>query len=680
MSRNSAGRRSIWWFGLTFVVIVGIVAAVIILVPAEEAAAEESLEPFDSCDALLDYAKREALERVTAWGLEGGWGVFPIAEVGVADEAEATLGGEAPQATAAREEETQNQYSTTNVQEAGIDEPDLVKTDGERIVVLSGPTLYVLSTDLEILSTVDLSEEGWFNEMFLVGDRVVLLGDHGGTYRILSERFASVPYYSGIAAIAEIDLSDSAAPELLRTTYIDGQYLSARLHGDVVRVVVSSYPTGFEWSYPIGSGLRAEREALRENEALIEGSTIDNWLPYFVEVDHGSGSESEGLLLSCDDAYHPRSFSGFGMLTIAAFGPDGLGDSTGVMADGETVYASDNAVYVATNHWDDLYADENARSDGVRTQIHAFDIDGATTDYAASGSVSGYLLNQFSMSEWDEHLRVATTSSQWRGSSEDSESQVVILGRSGRELVETGSVGGLGRGEQIYSVRFVGPTGYVVTFRQIDPLYVVDLSDHTSPRLAGELEITGYSSYLHPVSADRILGVGQEATEEGWTTGTKVAMFDVSDPQNPQRLYDYTLADAWSEAEWDHRAFLLWEDTLVIPLEVWGHVEPVPMPAIDDEVVESDGGADDGTDATDVVQEAGVEVEEAYPEDSFSGAVILRINGSFEEIAMVEHPGGVRRSLVIGDRLYLVGYSAIQMVNLVDGAPIEGGTLELNGF
>ncbi len=665
-NQNAGGRRSALWFGLTFIVIVGIVVSVVVLVPANEAAAEESLEPFDSCDALLAYAKSEALDRVTAWGLEGGWGIPILMDgVGIAEEAaqpaaDSGVGGDTGELT---RNETSG-YSTTNVQEAGIDEADLVKTDGERIVVISGQTLYVLSTDLEILSTLDLSQEGWFSEMFLVGDRVVLLGDHGGVVGMPGERFASVPYYGGIAAIAEVDLSDSSAPELLRTTYIDGSYLSARLHGDVVRVVVSSYPTGLEWSYPVGSGLRAEREALRQNQAIIEASTIDNWLPYFVAVDHRDGSEDEGLLLSCDDAYHPRSFSGFGMLTIAAFGPDGLGDSTGVMADGETVYASSGSIYVATNRWNDLYTDETG-SDGVRTQIHAFDIDGATTDYAASGSVAGYLLNQFSMSEWDEHLRVATTTSEWRGSSEDSESQVAVLGRSGRELVEVGQVGGLGHGEQIYSVRFVGPTGYVVTFRQVDPLYVIDLSDPANPQQAGELEISGYSAYLHPVSEGRILGVGQDATEEGQTTGTKVAMFDVSDPQNPQQLFTYSLTDAWSEAEWDHRAFLLWEDTLVMPLEVWGREELVSVPDSDEA---GTGGA------------TGVAVDEVYAEDWFSGALMLRIGDGFQEIARVDHPGGVRRSLVIGERLYLVGYSAIQMVNLADGSPIDGGLLELDGF
>ena len=140
---NSGGRRSLWWFGLTFIVIVGIVASVIILVPAQEAAAEESLEPFDSCEALLEYAKTEALERVTAWGLDGGGGGwFGVEEdVAVAEAGDGADMAAPPQATAARDEEAA--YSTTNVQEAGIDEPDLVKTDGERIVVDTNEVTYV---------------------------------------------------------------------------------------------------------------------------------------------------------------------------------------------------------------------------------------------------------------------------------------------------------------------------------------------------------------------------------------------------------------------------------------------------------------------------------------------------------------------------------------------------------
>src|SRR5690606_29531157 len=132
--------------------------------------------------------------------------------------------------------------------------------------------------------------------------------------------------------------------------------------------------------------------------------------------------------------------------------------------------------------------------------------------YVAAGTVPGWLLNQYALSEYDGHLRVATTVATDPSNPTGTESGVYVLRQSGDDLVTVGSVGGLRRTEQIYAVRFLGPTGYVVTFRQTDPLYTIDLRDPTAPQLVGELRITGYSSYLHPVADDRLLGVGQEAT------------------------------------------------------------------------------------------------------------------------------------------------------------------------
>jgi hypothetical protein len=129
----------------------------------------------------------------------------------------------------------------------------------------------------------------------------------------------------------------------------------------------------------------------------------------------------------------------------------------------------------------------------------------------------------------------------------------------------------MGRGERIFSVRFIGEKAYVVTFRQTDPFYVVDLSDPEAPSVAGELKIAGYSGYLHPVGENRVLGIGQDATEEGRTTGAKATMFDVSDPTNPRELGSWTTDDGYSEVEWDHLAFLYWppEEIAVLPIQNW---------------------------------------------------------------------------------------------------------------
>jgi hypothetical protein len=173
------------------------------------------------------------------------------------------------------------------------------------------------------------------------------------------------------------------------------------------------------------------------------------------------------------------------------------------------------------------------------------------------------------MGEFEGDLRVASTVDDWTGS-RDSESIVTVLRPTDGDLATIGQVTGLGLTEQIYAVRFMGTQAYVVTFRQTDPLYVVDLSDPTNPRVTGELKIPGYSAYLHPVGDGLLLGVGQDADEGGRTLGTQLSLFDVSDPTNPQRLSTLMVGGS-SEAEWDHKAFLFWPEdgTIVIPSSPW---------------------------------------------------------------------------------------------------------------
>ena len=195
-----------------------------------------------------------------------------------------------------------------------------------------------------------------------------------------------------------------------------------------------------------------------------------------------------------------------------------------MFTDADTVYASPSSLYVATQRYD---------TQAEYTSIHRFDIsDPDRTGYAASGAVPGSLLNQFSLSEDKGVLRTATTV----GLGAAAESKVTTLSERGGRLVQRGQVGGLGPGERIFAVRFLGDVGYVVTFRQTDPLYTVDLADPDRPRVRGELKIPGYSAYLHPVGDDLLLGVGQEATDDGRVQGLQLSLFDVSDLARPVRL------------------------------------------------------------------------------------------------------------------------------------------------
>jgi uncharacterized secreted protein with C-terminal beta-propeller domain len=229
------------------------------------------------------------------------------------------------------------------------------------------------------------------------------------------------------------------------------------------------------------------------------------------------------------------------------------------------VYGTPTSLYIASDQrWRlNVWPGRDNRKVDQRTEIYRFDTPaGAKPVYAAAGRVPGWLINQYALSEWDGHLRVATTDES------ASSSAVRVLKQEGDKLAQVGEVGELGKGERIYSARFIGPRGYLVTFRQTDPLYSLDLSNPAEPKVTGQLKITGYSAHLQPVGENRLVGVGQEADTRGRTQGTQVSLFDVSDPDEPRRLAQHHVADGYSEAEYDPHAILWWPATelLVIPM------------------------------------------------------------------------------------------------------------------
>ncbi len=614
--------------------------------PPQVVLASNALVAFDACDTFLDYVILHAVDMVGPYGLDDptiypwfGGGLRALDEAAVVTQA------------AAADSSVPN-YSSTNVQVIGVDEPDIVKTDGKRIVVLSEGNLIIADVtgdEPEVTGRLNVANHS-IQSMFLSGDRVLMFGSQWSTFQPLVEsdaEFAPV-YQTPTIQIIEVDISDD--PEIVRTMSIDGRFLSGRMVGDSVRLVMTSGPVGFEWSYPSGSGLRAERKAVEENRDIIRNSEPDNWIPYYVITDADGDVTNEGILFDCERASHPEEFSGLNMLSVLTIDlGDGLDilDSTGVLANGDTIYASPDSLYVATQNWQTWQwarsGIEGDEPDGITTDIHKFDIsDTETTTYIASGVIDGYLLNQFAMDEYKGMLRVAsTTSPSWWGDGFESESMVTVLRDIGGELVKIGQVDGLGNTEQIYSVRFMGDVAYVVTFRQTDPLYTVDLSDPRHPVVAGELKILGYSAYLHPLGNGLLMGVGQDATDTGRLQGTQVSIFDVSDISNPVRVDQHTVAKGSNSAvEYDHHAFLYWDETGLAMI-------PVQQYSWNDE-----------------------------SESAWFGAVALRVedDGGLEEVNRVVHPGGddkswdwraqIKRSIVIGDSVYTLSSKGIMKSSL----------------
>jgi hypothetical protein len=635
-------------------------------------------------------------------------------------------------------------YSGTTTAEAGVDEPDLVKTDGRRIVTVIGGVLRVVDAQTRQLTGVlDLSAGAGPSgampaNLLLAGDHALVLFDQGypaagapvqalppqvsppaaggpgpagsgqagstpGTGPAVGSGAGATGPGAAVSALAVpvpiigprlvlIGLS-AGTPRIISAYTMDGALVDARQVGSVARVVVHSAPRVF---FPPASA-RSRQERAAANLAVIAHAPLGAWLPRYTLT---TGNVQRTGQVACAAASHPAAatYSGTSMLTVLTFdlSSDTLGDGqpVTVVADGDTVYANGSSLYVANDRqWSmpptgalpPAGAVPGAAQDPAPapasvtatptvspalpqqyTGLYKFDISAPGRPvYEASGTVPGWLLGssgmaQYALSEWQGALRVATTTdgafAGWSG--QPPQSAVYVLEQAGGLLAIIGKAGGLGRGEQIYAVRFAGPAGYVVTFRQTDPLYTIDLSDPAQPRVAGELLLSGYSAYLDPIDATHLIGVGQDANALGQTQGTQISLFDVSDLTAPVRLAVYHLPFGHSEAEFDPHAFLYWPASrcLVLPVQLPSAVppeptpEPAPMPS---------GGQ--------------------VPAGPVRAALVLHVGDhTLTKLGTITHPalpgapadGQVRRSLVTGGALWTLSDTGMKANDLTSLAPL----------
>ncbi|MBJ7329289.1 MAG: beta-propeller domain-containing protein [Solirubrobacteraceae bacterium] len=535
--------------------------------PVADAASAPRLPAFASCTDLLDYA-RENLDRPTVpprVGVAAMPGVAPRPVTG--EPAPQREGQPVPTAApvsaqAAPSADATEEFSTTNVQETGIDEPDIVKTDGKRLFVVAGTQLWSYDVTGDVpkkLGTLDL--EGPGGEILLRGDRLLLIGDAP----VARAAMSIAPPIASDTRLVEIDVRDATAMKIARSMTVPGRHVTARLTDGTARVVLTSPAALSQNQTPTATTAAAAKPGLA---AFVPKTVLRSRL---------TKRTYRRTLVPCRNVRHPRAYAGNDLLTVLSIDLDqGLFDvdRDAVLAGAQVVYASASALYVASRRAADLSEDEVP--EGMRTEIHRFDASqrGQTT-YASSGSVSGFVLNNYAMSEHNGDLRIASTEEpDWLSddpAKQESESAVTVLREASGKLVQIGRVGGLGRDERIYAARFIGDVGYLVAFRQVDPLYTLDLRDPTAPKVVGELKITGYSAYLHPIGDDLLLGVGQEATEQGRRLGAQVSVFDVADPARPKRLHQHLLGAGQSQAEVDPHAFLWWPQAklALLPYETW---------------------------------------------------------------------------------------------------------------
>jgi len=503
----------------------------------------------------------------------------------------APMGGPVPAAgPAAAGGNGPTSVSTTNTQVAGVDEADFVQNDGTRIAVLAGGMLHLLSSwPADAMAEAgSLKIDGWPRDMFLSGNQVVVFSNVyipraiEGTHPICAPSPVAVggggaiPYFCGYWAsdftrITTIDVSDLSHPKVTAQILLPGSYLSARRIDDRVRVVMSDslpFPDGIRYWPDIPPGASTDErnkafDALEAtNEALIRARSLDDWLQKGEVQIPGGATTPIGY--ECTDFSISSAPSRPGLLTVATvdLSTDSLKSRTGVLAEAGTVYASKDTLYVASQHW--WWWPEIGQTDA--TYVHAFDLtDKDRAPYLGSGTVDGTVRDQYSMDELSGSLRVAThlTSRVADGTpwgTLKGANRISVLTLSGGTLHLTGKTADYGADEQTFGTRFLGTRGFVITARQVDPLFTFDLSDPAHPTKVGELQMPGFIAYLHPVDDTHLVGIGREVSFPpggGETAQVKIALLDVTDLSDP-KAQAVTLVGqgfASSDALWDPKAF-----------------------------------------------------------------------------------------------------------------------------
>jgi len=600
------------------------------------------LERFTACGGLKDYLADVMLETVVQSRYSYWRG--PMMDA---------AGGDAPSADNGAES-APTDFTDTNNQEEGVDELDLVKSNGVNMFIASDRTLQIIDSwpaeEAHLIASVPL--DGWARGLFLAGDKLVVLQS---LYQGEVQDYPFERSWNGTRATV-FDVSDPAAPTRLRTLDIEGYVADARLMGSDVYMVLNNWMgvpqevwdlawnndgtsplPEVDWNLQgeeLDAAIAAAKDEARlilkpQIDAIVAGMDLTEVLPLWRDQLEGAAPADPEMMLGCPDLYRPADVAQFNILSIVNLDLETNDlNATGLVSDGWTLYASQQNLYVAQTSWWWWWG---ATDQEMTTNIHKFKLDPASGEpsYAGSGAVGGWVYDQFSMSEHNGYLRVATTDQDWwwgwwrDPATEDSEpaNNVLVLQDDGvGTLQEVGALHGLAPGERIYASRMMGDVGYIVTFRQTDPLFTIDLSDPTAPAILGHLELPGYSAYLHPMDDTHLLAVGMAGTEDGSLTGLAINVFDVSDLAAPTLSAQYqVVADGWSysEALWDHHAFTFHRGVLSIPAYNWNY--------------------DDVTG------------DYSY----FSGMLVMAVTGdSVTELGRVDHRDLVDSSQCIYERLY----------------------------
>lgn len=507
-------------------------------------------------------------------------------------------------------------YSTTNVQVTGVDEADVVKTDGRYLYIASGCNVTILLAyppeEMEVLSTLSLNSS--VIGLYIHGERLAILRAPNLIYPISDYGVGakSIPIWWCETLVEVYDVSDRRSPSLLSIVEFDGEYLSSRMVDGYLYLVVGKPAILLNDSY------------VSLPRITIDGEVVEVEAEEVYYNNKTEGANSFTTIASIDllnPGVQPQHITFL------------LGPASELYASRENLYIT-IPEYLRTKSWP-----------GEWISIHRVSFNRGIVAYEAAGRVPGRVLDQFSMDEYRGFFRIATTSWVTHPREGMRPTQVNNLYILNLFLEVVGRLEGLAPNEEIRSARFMGDRCYLVTYRRVDPLFALDLSDPENPRVLGKLKIPGYSDYLHPYGEGLLIGVGKEVVVEDDATyerGVKVALFNISDPTMPREVAKIELGGWGSDTpvRWEHKAFLLIEDRslLVIPVIINNWRNPT----------------------------------KGY----WQGAVILRLSSQgIEALGWITHIDGgrtpnprweVRRALYIGDYLYTISEGLVKVNRLMD--------------
>jgi hypothetical protein len=559
---------------------------------------------YQTCEALESDLKALVLAEARA-DLEQ-YRDYPWSDAEDGGDGEPASGGDDDSGGDGRDEG--EDYSGTNNQEDGVDEADLVKTDGYHIYTLNGNRLHIFGVpEFGQLIPESVTElEGHPRELLVDRDAekaaifsMVNVGSLPEEHPLRAlvgypdDDDESRWYYriNELTKITVLDISDRTNPSLVREVYVEGWYDTAREIGGSVRMASYSYlhlPFLWElWSQWYENEENVEATMAWAEDQVAE-LTVSDFVPQvYIRAADGSFVTQSLTGSACNSFQRPTDSRGRGLVSLISFdlfGETLAFDHDHVLANYPTFYASKDMLVITepANDWWWFWTNED---DAEMLNVHAFDISQpGTTSYLASGRVEGTLFDPFSIDEEDGFLRLATTTNRWaRWWQEDPappENHIFVLGASETpgQMAIVGHVGDIAPGEQIMSARLVGDKGYLVTFEQVDPLFTLDLSNPSNPKVVGELKVPGFSTYLHPIADGKLLAIGYGGDDEGTNWETQISLFDVSNFAAPK--LDTTLpiamdADwAWSEALYEHKAFTYWgkDQLLAVPQSSYAYV------------------------------------------------------------------------------------------------------------